>query len=528
MSTTETQLEAATVAAPHATSAVTEPARRRRSRPSGESVRERLAPLARQRLDLLRRSRVNLRRHFRRAVIRVGVLVLFDLGMFWLLRAGIRALRDYDMGPPGVTAFLQTYLPRGYLSGWQFGAALLISLVVVGSYGQGDARRDPGRLLAGCALAVALPLWMPLWTHSAELVLMQYLLTVALVWGALVVDRFTVDRIVGVIRDPRKDAARTVFVGTREACTSAAASPAFRGAVDTRVLGWVEVGPDHSPDSLGRVEDLPAILETNHVETVVLAGLTRDAEFEHAVEVSLTAGCHLLALPHEAEFAGVSPSVVWRSDEPVIELHPVALRWQQLALKRATDLVLATMGIVLLSPLIALIALAIRLDSPGPVFFSQERIGLGGRRFRMLKFRSMRLGADARKAELASLNHTGDPRLFKIPNDPRVTRVGAWLRKSSLDELPQLLNVVVGTMSLVGPRPFFESDLAGYELHHFVRFEARPGITGLWQVSGRSAVKDFEEVIRLDREYIRNWSLWLDLTILARTVPAVVRRHGAY
>jgi lipopolysaccharide/colanic/teichoic acid biosynthesis glycosyltransferase len=146
----------------------------------------------------------------------------------------------------------------------------------------------------------------------------------------------------------------------------------------------------------------------------------------------------------------------------------------------------------------------------------------------MLKFRTMREGADQEKAALAHLNHTGDPRLFKIPDDPRVTRLGRHLRRWSLDELPQLWNVFRGDMSLVGPRPFFESDLAGYAEHHFVRLRVKPGITGLWQVSGRSAVVDFEEVVRLDREYVSRWSLWLDLKILALTIPAVVRKVGAY
>ena len=162
------------------------------------------------------------------------------------------------------------------------------------------------------------------------------------------------------------------------------------------------------------------------------------------------------------------------------------------------------------------------------MFFSQERVGLGGRVFRFHKFRTMRQGADGEKAGMAHLNHTGDPRLFKIPNDPRVTRVGALLRPWSLDELPQLWNVLVGDMALVGPRPFFESDLAAYRDHHFSRLGAKPGITGMWQVNGRSDVVDFEEVVRLDRQYIDQWSLSLDFQIMAQTVPAVFRRTGAF
>ena len=146
----------------------------------------------------------------------------------------------------------------------------------------------------------------------------------------------------------------------------------------------------------------------------------------------------------------------------------------------------------------------------------------------MLKFRTMQDGADGQKHTVAHLNHSGDSRLFKIPNDPRVTRLGAWLRRWSLDELPQLFNVLLGDMSLVGPRPFFESDLQSYEDRHFRRLGAKPGITGLWQVRGRSSVVDFEEVVKLDRQYIEQWSLWMDLQILLLTLPAVLRRKGAF
>jgi lipopolysaccharide/colanic/teichoic acid biosynthesis glycosyltransferase len=197
-------------------------------------------------------------------------------------------------------------------------------------------------------------------------------------------------------------------------------------------------------------------------------------------------------------------------------------------LKRTLDLFGATVGLLLLSPVFVVIAVLIKLDSRGPVFFRQERVGHGGRTFWMLKFRTMRDGADDEKPGMAHLNASGDSRLFKITDDPRVTRVGARLRRWSLDELPQLWNVLMGDMSLVGPRPFFEGDLAEYDEHHFVRLGAKPGITGLWQVNGRSSVVDFEEVVQLDRDYIERWSLWLDVQILSRTLPAVLRRRGAY
>ncbi|HEX3868272.1 MAG TPA: sugar transferase [Gemmatimonadaceae bacterium] len=206
----------------------------------------------------------------------------------------------------------------------------------------------------------------------------------------------------------------------------------------------------------------------------------------------------------------------------------VALHRNQALVKRCIDVAGAVVGLVVLSPLMAILALLIKFDSRGPVLFSQLRVGLQGRRFRMLKLRTMRDGADDERDALAPLNQTRDARLFKIPADPRVTRLGRIIRRWSLDELPQLANVLRGDMSLVGPRPFFESDLADYEAHHFRRLAVKPGLTGLWQVSGRSDIVDFEEVVRLDRQYIEEWSLAMDARILARTLPVVFARRGAY
>jgi lipopolysaccharide/colanic/teichoic acid biosynthesis glycosyltransferase len=214
--------------------------------------------------------------------------------------------------------------------------------------------------------------------------------------------------------------------------------------------------------------------------------------------------------------------------EPPPCLPPPGLRARQAVFKRCVDLAAATFGLVVLSPLLVVLAALIKLDSPGPVLFAQTRVGIGGRPFRMLKLRTMREGADDEKNAVAHLNHTDDSRLFKIPSDPRVTRLGRIMRRWSLDELPQLVNILLGHMSLVGPRPFFETDLADYAAHHFRRLDVKPGLTGLWQVSGRSDIVDFEEVVRLDRYYIEHWSVALELRILARTLPAVVGRRGAY
>jgi lipopolysaccharide/colanic/teichoic acid biosynthesis glycosyltransferase len=194
-----------------------------------------------------------------------------------------------------------------------------------------------------------------------------------------------------------------------------------------------------------------------------------------------------------------------------------------LAVKRGIDVVLCSVMLVLALPVMALCALAIRLDTPGPIVFGQMRTGRDARRFRMWKFRTMLANAEELKASLAHLNVLPPPD-FKIPHDPRITSVGRFLRATSLDELPQLFNVLRGDMSLVGPRPT-SFPATSYDLWHTQRLDIRPGITGLWQVEGRNAMT-FDERLRLDAQYIRSMSLRMDLVLLARTAGAVLRRSG--
>ncbi|WP_439693636.1 sugar transferase [Curtobacterium sp. SP.BCo] len=194
--------------------------------------------------------------------------------------------------------------------------------------------------------------------------------------------------------------------------------------------------------------------------------------------------------------------------------------------KRALDVVGAGVGLLVLAPVFAVITLVIRADDHGPVFFRQTRVGRGGREFSILKFRTMCVDAEARMAALASSNQGAGP-LFKMKDDPRVTRAGAFLRKTSLDELPQLWNVLTGSMSLVGPRPALPREVALYEDFADRRLLVTPGITGLWQVSGRSDL-DWADGVRLDLHYVENWSFVHDIVILARTIPSVLRSRGAY
>ena len=197
------------------------------------------------------------------------------------------------------------------------------------------------------------------------------------------------------------------------------------------------------------------------------------------------------------------------------------------AVKRAIDVFGSLAGMVLLSPVFLGIALAVKLTSPGPVIFAQVRVGRYGRHFRFYKFRSMYVDAEARKAELLSQNESKDGVIFKMKDDPRVTKVGRFLRRTSLDELPQLWNVFVGDMSLVGPRPPVPSEVAEYTLEDRKRLDVIPGITCLWQIKGRSEIP-FHEQVRLDKEYIQTPGFWKDVVILLKTIPAIIGGKGAY
>ncbi|WP_457947277.1 sugar transferase [Pseudarthrobacter sp. alpha12b] len=222
------------------------------------------------------------------------------------------------------------------------------------------------------------------------------------------------------------------------------------------------------------------------------------------------------------------PRIHWRPVEglPLMHVDIPQYGGAKHALKRVMDVFMALAALLVLSPVLLVLALIVRLDSPGPILFRQDRIGKDGQVFGMFKFRSMVVGAEAQRAVLDQQNQ-GAGVLFKMKHDPRVTRCGRWMRKYSLDELPQLWNVVLGDMSMVGPRPPLDREVSGYERHTHRRLLIKPGITGLWQINGRSDLP-WEEAVRLDLYYVENWSLAGDLLILWRTFRAVVRPSGAY
>jgi len=297
-----------------------------------------------------------------------------------------------------------------------------------------------------------------------------------------------------------------------------------------QVVGFVDLEPCDDFGRfrcLGTVKDVPAVVEEQLVDTIVIA---------------LPAASHdqVLGIMDHCQRRGVKFRMVpdlyqmrlHRVDAdtingiPLIAVSESQIRDWNLLVKRLMDVSLAVLTLTVLSPILGLIALAIKLDSEGPVLFRQTRVGKDGMPFTLYKYRSMKQDAEKELALLWDRNEATGP-IFKIRDDPRMTRAGKWIRRASLDEFPQLINVVKGEMSLVGPRPPLATEVEKYEDWHLKRLDVSPGITGLWQVSGRSEIP-FDEMVMLDVYYIENWSLGLDLTILLRTIPAVLIGGGAF
>jgi len=474
-------------------------------------------PVQHPRLSLQRRAPSTLRRHLARAVGRFAVLLAADLTAFAILRELYRSVGEGALLGTWVSDTVQQLLPAGYLEGWQYALALILGLIATGNYGAGDRRRDAARLFWGCALATALPLWAPLWDRGLSVVAVQYSVTAVVVWLGVFAIRFGIDAVDARIVNRTPAASRTILIGTARECADLASRPAFAPRGDHIVFGFVDTAATPSSRALGGLGDLPTFIQEQAVETVVICGHLNDAELHDVVEQSITAGCHVFSVPRTFEVAGVQPSVVWKRGQPLVELSAQTLKAQQFAIKRVADVIGAALGFIVLAPVLVAVAAVIKLDSPGPVLFRQRRTGLGGRPFMILKFRTMADGADALKPSLTHLSASHDPRIFKMPNDPRVSRVGRWLRRWAVDELPQLWNVIRGEMSLVGPRPEAPERVRHYSDWQRQRLSVAPGLTGLAQVHGLRERHSSEEKARFDLEYIFHWSLFLDFSLILQT-----------
>jgi exopolysaccharide biosynthesis polyprenyl glycosylphosphotransferase len=348
-------------------------------------------------------------------------------------------------------------------------------------------------------------------------------------FAALLALRILVDRLVARFAPHPHAMARAILVGRAGECIEMRGRRAFTDASGINVLGYVDVQEPAERGALGSLRNLEHLLLEHRADTLILCGPVDDNTVVRVMRAGMTAECQVLTAARRYELAGVAPSVVWRRGQPFIQLRAVALRWHQLVLKRVLDVTLSAVALVVLAPVMLLVAIAVRLESPGPVIFRQRRLAKHGQSFPCYKFRSMYPDAEARLKADPELYRTYLENDYKLPEtiDNRITRVGRFLRRTSLDELPQFWNVLTGDMSLVGPRPIVPDEIRHYNGEGPLLLTLKPGITGAWQVNGRSNLQ-YPERAAVELEYVERWSLMSDLAILARTVPAVLARRGAH
>lgn len=326
---------------------------------------------------------------------------------------------------------------------------------------------------------------------------------------------------------------RTLIVGAGEVGRAVMRILVARPDLGYQVVGFLEPDATKSGEAIGRfprlggLDDLAEVLVTHDVsEVIITLASSHNRRIQHITRICRRSGVLARIVPDFFHLSLNQMNVDNLGGIPLLSVREQSLERGSRLVKRVMDLVGAVFVLLIFSPLLSLIALAIRLDSKGPILFRQERLGENESPFQVFKFRSMREGAETEQERLADLNEADGP-LFKIKDDPRLTRVGRLIRRTSLDELPQLINVLRGEMSLVGPRPPLASEVAKYESWQRKRLTIKPGMTGLWQVSGRSDLT-FDEMCLLDIYYIENWGLWLDVRILLRTIPLFIFSRGAY
>ncbi len=382
------------------------------------------------------------------------------------------------------------------------------------------------RDLAGVAVASAIPLYA-----AGRLMDFDYATPsfgpafACMTFIALALERRAFRILARAVRRHGHNIRNVVLVGRDEGGFDLASRIARRGDLGYSIESVVDV---HAHDEGAALEQVTSLLETRPIDEVFIT-LPLDAHqalIRDVVSLCEEQGVTIRVLSSLVDLVQARAQLDEIDGRPVISIFSGPPDSMLLAVKRLIDVTVSSLALILSAPVCLLIALAIKLDSTGPVLFAEERVGLGGRRFRFYKFRTMVPDAEQKQAALERLNEADGP-VFKIRKDPRITRVGRFIRQLSLDELPQFLNVLRGDMSLVGPRPLPVRDVLKIDSRaHRRRFSVKPGITCLWQVHCR--VPDFDEWIKTDMEYIDNWSLGLDFKILVKTIPAVLTGRGAY
>lgn len=475
----------------------------------------------RPRLALQTSARANRRRHAARHLARLGLLLILDT-------VGILAAMS-------IMVLLSPVDGWGYIVRWndpsigalsavaQYVVALCSGLFLMNAYKEGDAVQDWGRVVPGVSVGLLVLHWPMIWNDGGAL-LHSFLPGIAVFGGTMWAVRQISDWSLHRLSSQWAEPARALFVGTPAEVEYAMQRSPLRGPHALVPVAHLDLASTQE----GLERELQAAIHDHEVDTTLLCSQFDDDALSRIVGTSEAAGCRVIALSRAYSVARLSPTLTTYDRTPVVELTHPGIRGRDLWLKRAFDIVAATVLLIALAPVMLVVALLVKRSSPGPALFRQERVGYGGRRFHILKFRSMCVDAEQQLESLRNESLYDDGRLFKMVHDPRVTPLGRFLRRSSLDELPQLFNVLGGSMSLVGPRPPLPSEVAMYGDQSFLRFDVKPGITGPWQVNGRNSVLNFDDVIAIEAEYVNGWTIWRDFQILARTVPVVLKMEGAH
>jgi exopolysaccharide biosynthesis polyprenyl glycosylphosphotransferase len=485
-------------------------------------------------LDIIRRRRaaeLPLRRGW---LIRRALLLadLIGLTMSFLLAT---LLFGVEGGTDRVAYSHESVLFLIALPGW------VVLAKLYGLYERDEERTDHTTVddVAGVFHLVTVGVWLFFLAVSATSIASPPLERLVAFWGLAVVSltggralaRAACRRSVGYLQN-------TIIVGAGDVGQLTARKLLSHPEYGINLVGFVDVEPKERRDDLGHLtllggpERLPELVHLLDVERVIVA-FSNDS---HEETLSLIRSLKDLdvqidIVPRLFEVMGPKVGIHTVEGIPLVGLPPLRLSRSSRLLKRALDVVLSAFGLLVLAPFLAAIAVLIKLESPGPAFFRQVRRGAGESTFRIFKFRTMVVDADDRKHEVEHLNmhaqNGGDPRMFKVPDDPRCTRVGNFLRRSRIDEIPQLINVLKGEMSLVGPRPLIlAEDQHVYEWAR-KRLDLKPGMTGVWQVLGASDIP-FDEMTKLDYLYVTNWSLGGDLRLIFLTIPSLLRKRAAY
>ena len=435
------------------------------------------------------------------------------------------------MFPGPLGDFWQVALPDSRL-----GLVLLVSVWVMILWLHGGYRprarwsiRSDARLIARAIALLTVTTFAFLYLAQLPDVSRRYLLVLfATLLAATLVTRIALRAAFGSVRRRGHNRRNVLVLGTGQLGRELAAKLENHAELGLNVIGFLGDETADLPARwpyLGTIDGLLNVIHDQVVDEVAICLFTEDWKLIESIATTCEAEGKLVRLPVPMPRLSVATAHVEDLEgTPVLSLLSGPNAAVALALKRLIDVCVATAGMILLAPLLGAISLTIAIKEGRPIFFFQERVGLNGRRFRLVKFRSMVANADGMLDTLQSQNEIDGP-AFKMSADPRITKVGQFLRRSSLDELPQLWNVLVGEMSLVGPRPPLPREVAGYDIWHRRRLSMKPGITGLWQVEGRN-LAEFDRWVQKDLEYIDHWSPWLDIQILLRTIPAVIRADG--